>query len=485
MQLDANTLAAAAKAAQARSEVPGMAVAVVNPDGPDFTAGFGLADVEAGTPCTADTVFSIASVTKTYTAALALALQADGRLSIDDPLNRFLPGFKLNYADGSTEPTLRDALTHRTGLAGFEELWYDTPWSRREILARLSRAVLPGAPKPGFEYSNLMVMAAGEALAEAAGMPYESALRAKLLTPNGDGQSVFDWTDIGCPAYPYRHEETGRLRRWKTVDTQRVSPALGLKSSAMCLATWMRLLLRGGNGALPADAIAQMWTPYTEIRREDNRRVYGFFGRTRHLHYGLGWFLGEHNGWKTVSHTGALPGFRSHVALLPQAGIGVASLANLNQTLAPEIFTYTVLDLVTTDVKVDWFEHFEQVRRDRERWQREADMAEAGRFADMPSHDSDVLCGLYKDDVLGDVRVWSRDGRLGLSWANYVGDLELTADGRYRIRGTGCPLLGESQCVDFLAIEEGVRGLWFLGRELRKAGACVSVKDAKGESVCA
>lgn len=485
MRFDSVALAQMAESVRHRCGSPGLAVAVVDLSGEDFLFGSGKADVDEGIECGVHTIFPIASVTKTYTSALVLALHHEGRLSLDAAPDGFPSGSRCGSAHDVRQPTLRDALSHRSGIAGCEELWFNTPWNRQEILARLALAAPLSPPGTRFAYSNLMVVQAGEAAARAAGMPYEQALRTKILLPSGDSESGFEWGNTGRCARPYERTAAGRLLRLPPADTQRAAPALGLKSSAARLAGWARFLLSGGNSALPRRVIAQAWTPHITIRPEEEPRIRGFFGLTRKLEYGLGWFLGEYCGSRTVSHTGTLPGYRCHLSLVPDEGIGVAALANLNRTLAPEVFVYGVLDMLTGRSTVDWFDHFELVREERERWQRESERAELSEASASDPADPAEWPGVYEDEVLGPLTVWCEGGVLWIRWANYTSRLERRGNGWHSLMDLDCPLMGEEQSIRFPGSAGGGLRACFLGREFRKISELGRDQESEAVFACA
>ena len=179
--------------------IAGLAVGIVRNDSLIYAKGFGEKEIGKGDRVTPTTVFAIGSNTKSFTATAAAMLVDDGKLRWDDKVTRWLPGFQLYDPYVTREITMRDVLSHRSGLGRRgDALWYGTSYSRREILRRIR--FLP--PNAGFRtemgYQNVMVMAAGEASGEAAGMSYDDLVRARIFKPLGMTSSSMSVTELGA-----------------------------------------------------------------------------------------------------------------------------------------------------------------------------------------------------------------------------------------------------------------------------------------------
>lgn len=136
--------------------VPGVGVAIVHGDEEFYVRGHGVKDLTTGEPVTADTLFGIASTTKAFTTTALAMLVDDGKLAWDDPVRKHLPWFRLADPLADAQVTVRDLVTHRTGMARNDMLWYQSPWSREEIVRRLGY-VQPTAPiRAKYQYNNLV-----------------------------------------------------------------------------------------------------------------------------------------------------------------------------------------------------------------------------------------------------------------------------------------------------------------------------------------
>jgi len=176
-----------------RLRVPGAALVIVKDDRIIMLKGFGLRDVERRLPVTPETLFSIASCTKTFTALVTVISADEGKLSLDDSPKKFLPYFQLRDPEADAQVTLRDLLSHRTGVqAGSEaeEIWY--PQNSREAAIKIGMQAKPTAKfRERFGYSNVMYLAAGEAIAKAQQTSWEELIASRIFNPLGMTASNF------------------------------------------------------------------------------------------------------------------------------------------------------------------------------------------------------------------------------------------------------------------------------------------------------
>jgi len=316
--------------------VPGLALAVVKDDELVLARGFGLADVEAQRAVTPETIFAIGSTSKAFTATLVALLEAEGKLAFDDPVTEALPWFELPI-DGEGPVTLRDLLSHRTGFARQDVLWYGGKASPEQVL-RTALGAEPMSPfRQAFHYNNVMFLAAGEACAAVAGRPWTELVRARLLEPLGMEHTT---TDVGAAqaaadlALGYQWDEDAERFEHKPMRVlDSIAPAGALNSNVLDLARWVRFLLaRGeleGRRLVDAELLAETWKRHNTAGPGTG--------------YGLGWFLRSWNGLELIDHGGNIDGFAAEVALLPAHNAGVVLLTNvsatpLQGTIAPKVF---------------------------------------------------------------------------------------------------------------------------------------------------
>ena len=425
--------------------VPGFALAVVKDDRVVFVKGYGVRELGRPEPVDGDTLFAVASNTKAFTAAALATLVDEGRLRWDDPVTKHLPWFQLHDPYVTREITVRDLLSHRSGLATFggDLLWYETTYPREEVLRRVRHLKPVHGFRGRYGYQNIMFIAAGEIVPAVTGRSWDDYVRERFFAPLGMTRSnttlkaLKSSQNVASP-----HNETGgrvKVVHYSNVDS--LGGAGAINSTAAEMAEWVRLQLgRGtyeGKKIFSAAASREMWTPQTVVSgvSESAER----FNPTVHFNlYGLGWFLSDYRGRKVVTHSGGLDGMTSRVALLPEENLGVVVLTN-SETPLQSFLWYKVFDVFTGAPPRDWSADFvARTRAAREREAAEAQKAEAARVPDTkPSLPLSAYAGTYGGPMYGDARVALEDGRLVvrlLPSPAYVGDLEHWHFDTFRIK---------------------------------------------------
>ncbi|HYP52835.1 MAG TPA: serine hydrolase [Pyrinomonadaceae bacterium] len=414
--------------------VPGLSIAVVKDDRVVFAKGYGVRKLGETAPVDERTLFAVASNTKAFTAAALAVLVDEGKLRWDDPATKYLPGFQLFDPYATRELTVRDLLSHRSGLATFggDLLWYETTYTRDEILRRV-RFLRPASSfRSAYGYQNIMFLAAGEIVPAVTGRSWDDFIRERFFAPLGmtsSTTSVRAFKPSDNVATPH-NESGGTLRaiRYDVVDN--AGGAAAINSSASDMARWLRLQL--GRGTFEGKQIftparsREMWTPHTVVPvSEQSER----FNPTRHFNaYGLGWFLSDYHGRKVASHGGGLDGMISQVALMPEENLGIVVLSN-SETPLPSALVNKVFDTFLGVPKRDWSADFmAQRERGRQAQAAAARALEESRRPDTkPSLPLSASAGTYTGAMYGDARVEAENGRLVLRLIpapNFVGDLE-------------------------------------------------------------
>jgi CubicO group peptidase (beta-lactamase class C family) len=321
--------------------VPGAVLAIVRGEEVIFARGFGVADIEKKTPVAPDTPFFIASATKAFTATLVGMLVDEGRMQWDDPVETYLPEFKLKVQskDPSDRATLRDVLSHRTGFTRMAFLEINRGLSSDEILRRASSAEALAPFRQRFLYSNVHYLAAGSAAGVAAGTSWHALMKERILAPLGMTATRTSfreaWNDPRT-ARGYSWDEAGQRTQPLTLETlginvDGIAPAGAISSTAVDMTAWLRFLLRqgvqNGKALISSAALTTTWTPQIPISDATG--------------YGMGWFVSKWQGQRLIEHGGAFAGYSAEVALLPDSNIGFVVLTNTLSAL-PSIATQLV-----------------------------------------------------------------------------------------------------------------------------------------------
>ena len=303
--------------------IPGMSLVIVKDDKVIYLKGLGVKDFEHNIPVTPDTRFAIGSSSKAFTAMLAVMSADEGKLSLDDSPKKFLPYFTLRDEEAAAKITLRDLLSHRSGL-NRTDLAMVTGVLNREELIKVAGMAKPTA-KLGekFQYQNVMYAAAGEAVAKAQNSTWDDLIAKKIFKPLGMTNSD---TSAGAMqkardySFGYEYNASTKVtRRLPQRAIPAAAPAGAINSSARDMAQWVRLML--GNGVFNGRRLVSEKGFDELVRKQIN------IGGT--IDYGLGWFLRQWNGHKVVEHGGNIDGFNAQVAFMPDQKLGFVLLTNV------------------------------------------------------------------------------------------------------------------------------------------------------------
>jgi len=189
-------------------EIPCASLAVVEDGEVIYTGAVGSRD-NNGTPADGKTLFQIASCSKAFTATLAGVLATEGKLDFDTPIIEYMPEFRLTDVYATNNLTVRDFLSHRTGLPRHEYAWYGTGFTRAELMRNLKDLPLNAPIRYTWQYSNFNYLIVGSLIEKVSGMTFEEALTEKLLKPLGMNDShVFsdEYESTGNFAHTFDHE---------------------------------------------------------------------------------------------------------------------------------------------------------------------------------------------------------------------------------------------------------------------------------------
>ncbi|MBS0539991.1 MAG: beta-lactamase family protein, partial [Proteobacteria bacterium] len=339
--MDFSEIDASCAAFAQQEKLPGLVAGIVRDGTLAHAAAAGVADIEADRPVTADTAFRIASMTKHMTALAVLVLRDAGKLALDAPVAEYVPQFAaVAPATRDSAPvTLRHLLSHAAGFVT------DDPWGDRvlgmtpaELDAMIANGRLFARP-PGlaFEYSNLAYGLVGRAITNVSGMPYQAFIRRTFLEPLGMARTGFDAIAAmkGDFAFGYRDDD-GELSRERIEPDGEVGAMGGLVTTVPDYARWVAFLLNAWparddpeSGPVRRATIREMglWhsMPWLLDRAGSapEASAYGY-GLMSSVHATLG---------RRLHHSGGLPGYGSHVLMLPDRGWGVFAFAS--RTYAP------------------------------------------------------------------------------------------------------------------------------------------------------
>jgi CubicO group peptidase (beta-lactamase class C family) len=314
-------------AQRAYEGVPGISAAIVHDQQTLWSGGSGSADPASARPAAADTLYSICSISKLFTSIAVMQLRDQGKLSLEDPVGKHLPWFRMKAAPEGREATIRGILTHSSGLPRESDYPYwkgsfDFP-TREKVIERLASQEALYPSERYLQYSNLGLTLAGEIVSAASGEPYDRYVRRSILDPIGLKAT---YTEVPLEEKGKRlavghsgRRRDGTRTALAPFQARGIAPAAGFASTADDLArfaSWQFRVLAGNDDKL--------LDPRTLREMHRAHWVDPDLERFR----GLGFKVGKEGDHVLVGHGGSCPGFRSELVLEPQAKLGVIVLAN-------------------------------------------------------------------------------------------------------------------------------------------------------------
>lgn len=412
-------------------EVPGMAIAIVKDDKVVYAKGFGVKKLGEATPVDEKTIFAIGSSSKAFTAAALAILVDEGKIKWDDRVSKYLPEFEVYDPYVTRELTIRDLITHRSGLERGDFLWYGTENSRAEILRR-TRFIKPTwSLRNTFGYQNLMYLAAGTVVEKVSGKTWDAFVAEKIFMPLGMSASststkAFKPTDnVSTP-----HAKVDNVIKtipWRNIDN--IAPAGSINSNVLDVAQWIRLQL--GQGAFEGKKIfspavaREMHMGQTIIRLEGSQTI--TYPEAHFLNYGMGWFMSDYKGRKLIEHGGAIDGMRAEVALIPEEKLGVVVLTNMNGSIVSMPLLYRIIDSYIGATQKDYSaETLQKYKPLIEAGLTAEKKAEAERVPNTkPTLELSSYVGTYTSELYGDVKITLENEKLKMAFGpSFVSPLE-------------------------------------------------------------
>ncbi len=398
-----------------RSHIVGMSVALVKDDKVLLSKGFGEKELGKGNAVDDKTLFAIGSSSKAFTAASLAILADDGKLDWDKPIRNYLPDFKM-YDDFATqEMTALDLMCHRSGLPRHDLVWYGSSASREELYHRLPYLKPNESFRSTWQYQNLMVMAAGYLAGKINGTTWEVLVKERIFKPlgmNATNFSVSEMESSSNAAKGYRWEEDKKqsiLAPYRGIDA--MGPAGSINSNSQEMTAWLRMQLANGKlgdkSIISPTQMTMMHTPQMTLGRPSKTK------ENSARSYGLGWFLYEYKGHRVVEHGGNIDGFSAGVFLMPDDGLGIVVLTNLDGSGFATPLCYQAADMFLGLPPTDWYA---RTYGDDQAKEKAEKLEEPGKPKPVkgtrPSHDLADFAGEYFNPGYGTLTVGHDDKAL-------------------------------------------------------------------------
>ncbi|THD81683.1 MAG: serine hydrolase [Phenylobacterium sp.] len=427
-------------------DVPGMSVAIVKDGKVLFAKGYGVRAAGQPDKVDADTLFGIGSNTKAFTVAALAMLVDEGKLGWDDKVIDRLPGFRLSDPYVTRELTIRDLLTHRSGLglgSGDLMLFPASDFTRAEIIHNLRYFPPASSFRSKFAYDNLLYIVAGELIPTLTGVSWETFVQTRILDRLGTGCAATFSLTAGNRNVAMPHVVVGDKPVVVTPDPSTAyDPAGSIECNASGMAAWAELQLadgrlKDGSPLFSAARHREMWTPQTIITPLPESAA---TTETHFRNYGLAFFLEDYEGAERVWHTGGLVGMVSYVSLLPEQHTGVIVLTNQQSGPAMSAMMQSLLDAMLGKPKRDWVAIWAQREAEGAKQELAADrdanaaIQAAGGHAFLPL---EAYEGIYHDPWRGDVTVKKQGDKLRMIFsrtAGMQGDLQVMKGNVFAVR---------------------------------------------------
>ena len=405
--------------------VPGCGVGIVVKNKLVFAKGYGYRDLENKLPVTANTLFQIASNTKLFTATAIGFLVEDGKLDWDKPIKKYVPQIEFYNDELNANVTIRDMLSHRTGISRHDNIWYKSDFTRQQLFDRL-KYLEPSIPlRQGYLYNNLMYAASGQIVEQLSGKTWEQFVTEKIFTPLNMDHSMYivedmkKKPDFATPYYEKR--DTSILLPYPFYTKQQgLGPAGSIISDINDLSKWLIAQMHGGKylnkQVIPSRIIKETLQPASLTASVPDK----YFENLNSI-YGMGRGTSSYKGHYRTQHGGAIGGIFSNISFMPADSVGVIVFTNgAHAGQLPGIIANTLYDKLLGLEVTPWSDRALEDYLKNKATDREARIKpDVDRVLNTkPSHPIADYIGKYEDAAYGVMDIQVFDGNLQFTYNN-------------------------------------------------------------------
>jgi CubicO group peptidase (beta-lactamase class C family) len=401
---------------------PGAGVGIVVNNKLVFAKGYGFRDYEKKLPFTAATMSPIASNTKLFTAVAAGMLVEEGKLTWDKPVRESVPAIRFYNDQLNDAVTLRDMLSHRTGITRHDAIWYKSDFTRKELFQKLVYLEPQEPMREAFLYNNLMFAAVGYLIELQSGKTWEQFVKERIFDPlqmSSTSYSIADMLkrpEFGV-GFTERRDSFDLYRIPYYEDISGVAPCGAIVSNIEDMSHWLIALMNQGKyndrQVLPAEVLKATLQP--AIALPNTALETRGWSEILNAAYGMGRQTASYRGHLITMHGGDLPGFHTQVSYMPQDHIGVIvfEIGNHSQPLY-NIVSYNVYERLLGMDQTPWSERQLEIRLKNKKAATEArTKADEGRVKDTkPSHALTDYVGAYEHPAYGVMNIGLKDNQL-------------------------------------------------------------------------
>jgi CubicO group peptidase (beta-lactamase class C family) len=404
-------------------DVPGIAVGIVKDGKLVFAKGYGVTNINTGQKVNANTLFGIASNSKSFTTAALAILVDEGKINWDDKVVKYLPEFKMYNDYVTKEFTIRDLLTHRSGLglgAGDLMIWPDGhDFTPKDIVQNIQYLKPVSQFRTKYDYDNLLYVIAGEVIEKVSGKSWCDFVETRIMQPIGMTHSASSWSRLkDTTNVIVAHVPTnGKLEVIPRYTNHIFDAAAGVYSSVNDLGKWLIVQLNDGKYNNDQQLFSkkqhdEMWKPQTIMPVPDTKPY-----KTLFRNYALGWRVEDVNGHLQVSHSGALDGVFTQTLMIPEIKLGIIVLTNQQSGPSFSAISNTLKDRYLGISNPD---HITTLSADGRKKEDDADKITDEVWATTAKNlkdknlkiDFKKYVGTFKDNWFGDVAIFEKKGKL-------------------------------------------------------------------------
>ena len=404
--------------------IPGLALGIVYKDQLIYAKGYGYRDLNNKLPVNGKTLFPIGSNTKLFTATTACILVEEKKLSLDKPIRNYMPLLNFSNDELNAKITLRDMLSHRTGLPRYDGIWVASPFTRKEAVDKVVYMKPQLGFREGYIYNNMMFMAAGAVMETVTGMSWEEIIRKRIFQPLQMNASCFTNEEMmKFENFAYGYYEPDSTNKLQSLSFETQSDALGpagfIKSNIEDMSHWMIAQLNGGKykgqQVIPEPAIKQTLIPNNIVDKE------GKWDELSNSLYGLGRAMQTYKGYKITTHSGGIDGYYSNLTFIPSENIAIFLVHNSVPAVSVRsAMAFPIIDRLLNLSQTPWSERYMKdylkIKADSKRAKDSINATQVK--STVPSHALKDYTGKYTNPIYGNLMIEMQNEALSLSFRN-------------------------------------------------------------------
>jgi CubicO group peptidase (beta-lactamase class C family) len=351
---------------------PGFAIAIVEKDKVIYSKGFGFRDYEKKLPVTPNTLFAIGSSSKAFTSGLLGILREEKKLSFEESPIKYIPELRFHNAGMNDLITIKDIMTHRTGLPRHDYSWYLFPThSRDSLMQRIVHQQPFAHVREKWYYNNFMFLTQGVITERITGKSWEENISTHFFQPLNmkTSNAMINGLRNGADAASgYRVRNKTQITKMDYYDIAAMAPAGSINSSVTEMSNWLITWINGGKfhgkQILPAAYVKEAMGSQMIINSDPPDAE---FPDIHMGNYGYGWFTSSYKGHYRVDHGGNIDGFSANVSFFPSDSVGIVVLVNQNGSVLPTLIRNSISDRLLGVKATDWQKVYVKRREEAEK----------------------------------------------------------------------------------------------------------------------